>query len=122
MRNARFWPAAASGECRISFGARRASSRRGLDTPAAMCRTQPIAITATMPRRSRSSSTLRRPAIGRLLEFFFQIHDPTTLNRQGNDVGTSYRSAIFYTSDQQKRVAEDTIADVEASGLWPGRS
>ena len=56
-----------------------------------------------------------------LLEFFFQIHDPTTLNRQGNDVGTSYRSAIFYTSDQQKRVAEDTIADVVASGLWPGK-
>jgi peptide-methionine (S)-S-oxide reductase len=56
-----------------------------------------------------------------LLEFFFQIHDPTTKNRQGNDVGTSYRSAIFYTSDEQKRVAEDTIADVEASGLWPGK-
>jgi peptide-methionine (S)-S-oxide reductase len=56
-----------------------------------------------------------------LLEFFFQIHDPTTLNRQGNDVGMSYRSAIYYTSDQQKRVAEDTIADVNASGLWPGR-
>jgi peptide-methionine (S)-S-oxide reductase len=57
----------------------------------------------------------------KLLEFFFQIHDPTTLNRQGNDVGTSYRSAIFYTSDEQKRVAEDTIAEVEASGLWPGK-
>jgi peptide-methionine (S)-S-oxide reductase len=56
-----------------------------------------------------------------LLEFFFQVHDPTTLNRQGNDRGTSYRSAIFYTSDEQKRVAEDTIADVEASGLWPGK-
>jgi peptide-methionine (S)-S-oxide reductase len=56
-----------------------------------------------------------------ILEFFFQIHDPTTRNRQGNDVGTSYRSAIFYTSDEQKRVAEDTIADVEASGLWPGK-
>ena len=56
-----------------------------------------------------------------LLELFFQIHDPTTLNRQGNDVGTSYRSAIFYTNDAQKQVAEDTIADVEASGLWPGR-
>jgi len=56
-----------------------------------------------------------------LLEFFFQIHDPTTLNRQGNDVGLSYRSAIFYTSEAQKRVAEDTIADVEASGLWPGK-
>jgi len=57
----------------------------------------------------------------RLLELFFQIHDPTTLNRQGNDVGTSYRSAIFYTSDEQKRTAEDTIADVDASGLWPGK-
>ena len=56
-----------------------------------------------------------------VLEFFFQIHDPTTKNRQGNDVGASYRSAIFYTSDEQKRVAEDTIADVEASGLWPGK-
>jgi peptide-methionine (S)-S-oxide reductase len=57
----------------------------------------------------------------RLLEFFFQIHDPTTLNRQGNDRGTSYRSAIFYTSPEQKHVAEDTIADVDASGLWPGK-
>ena len=56
-----------------------------------------------------------------LLEFFFQIHDPTTRNRQGNDIGTSYRSAIFYTSDAQKRVAEDSIADVDASGLWPGK-
>ena len=56
-----------------------------------------------------------------LLEFFFQIHDPTTRNRQGNDVGTSYRSAIFYVDDEQKRVAEDTIADVDASGLWPGK-
>jgi len=56
-----------------------------------------------------------------LLEKFFQIHDPTTKNRQGNDLGMSYRSAIFYTSDEQKRVADDTIADVEASGLWPGK-
>ena len=56
-----------------------------------------------------------------LLEFFFQIHDPTTLNRQGNDRGASYRSAIFYTSEEQRRVAEETIADVEASGLWPGK-
>ena len=57
----------------------------------------------------------------KLLEFFFQIHDPTTRNRQGNDVGASYRSAIFFTTDEQKRVALDTIADVEASGLWPGK-
>ena len=56
-----------------------------------------------------------------LLEFFFQIHDPTTLNRQGNDRGTSYRSAIFYTTDQQERIASDTIADVDASGIWPGK-
>jgi peptide-methionine (S)-S-oxide reductase len=56
-----------------------------------------------------------------LLEFFFQIHDPTTPNRQGNDRGTSYRPAIFYTSEEQRRVAEETIADVEASGLWPGK-
>ena len=56
-----------------------------------------------------------------LLEFFFQIHDPTTPNRQGNDRGTSYRSAIFYTSEEQQRVARDTIADVEASGLCPGK-
>jgi peptide-methionine (S)-S-oxide reductase len=56
-----------------------------------------------------------------ILEFFFQIHDPTTRNRQGNDMGMSYRSAIYYTSDEQKSVAEDTIADVDASGLWPGK-
>ncbi len=56
-----------------------------------------------------------------ILEFFFQIHDSTTRNRQGNDIGASYRSAIFYTSDEQKRVALDTIADVDASGLWPGK-
>jgi peptide-methionine (S)-S-oxide reductase len=55
-----------------------------------------------------------------LLEFFFQIHDPTTANRQGNDIGASYRSAIYYTTDEQKQVALDTIEDVNASGLWPG--
>ena len=56
-----------------------------------------------------------------LLEFFFQIHDPTTANRQGNDVGASYRSGIYYLTDEQRRVAEETIADVNASGLWPSR-
>ena len=57
----------------------------------------------------------------KMLEFFFQIHDPTTVDRQGNDRGASYRSAIFYSSDEQRLIAEDTIADVEASGLWPGK-
>lgn len=57
----------------------------------------------------------------KLLEVFFQIHDPTTPNRQGNDIGPSYRSAIYYTDEDQKRVAVETIADVDASGLWPGR-
>ncbi|WP_030738309.1 peptide-methionine (S)-S-oxide reductase MsrA [Streptomyces sp. NRRL S-31] len=56
-----------------------------------------------------------------ILEFFFQIHDPTTRDRQGNDIGRSYRSALFYTDEEQHRVALDTIADVEASGLWPGK-
>ncbi|RUL66353.1 peptide-methionine (S)-S-oxide reductase [Dyella dinghuensis] len=56
-----------------------------------------------------------------ILEFFFQIHDPSTKNRQGNDVGASYRSAIFYLNDDQKEIAEDTVADADASGLWPGK-
>ncbi|MGG7648067.1 peptide-methionine (S)-S-oxide reductase [Pseudomonas frederiksbergensis] len=56
-----------------------------------------------------------------ILEFFFQIHDPTTKNRQGNDVGMSYRSALFYLNDEQKQVAEDTVADADASGLWPDK-
>src|SRR5918997_3252835 len=57
-----------------------------------------------------------------ILEYFFQIHDPSTRDRQGNDFGPSYRSAIFYTTRKQKRIAEDTIADVDASGLWPGKA
>ncbi|MER5799681.1 peptide-methionine (S)-S-oxide reductase MsrA [Streptomyces mirabilis] len=55
-----------------------------------------------------------------ILECFFQIHGPSTMNRQGNDIGLSYRSAIFYLDDEQRRIAQDTIADVDASGLWPG--
>ena len=57
-----------------------------------------------------------------ILEFFFQIHDPSTLHRQGNDVGSSYRSAIFFHDEAQKRIAEETVADVDASGLWPGKA
>lgn len=63
----------------------------------------------------------QRISYRRLLEFFFQIHDPTTPNRQGNDRGASYRSAIYTTSEEQRRIALQTIADVEASGLWPGK-
>lgn len=62
-----------------------------------------------------------RTSYRKMLEFFFQIHDPSTLNRQGNDLGLSYRSAIFYVDEAQKAIAEDTIADVNASGLWPGK-
>jgi peptide-methionine (S)-S-oxide reductase len=62
-----------------------------------------------------------RTSFRELLEFFFQIHDPSTRNRQGNDIGMSYRSAIFYTDERQREIAEDTIADVDASGLWPGK-
>jgi peptide-methionine (S)-S-oxide reductase len=57
----------------------------------------------------------------RILEYFFQIHDPTTRNRQGGDIGSSYRSAIYYVDDEQKRIALNTIADVDAAGLWPGK-
>lgn len=57
----------------------------------------------------------------KLLEFFFQIHNPTTRNRQGNDIGTSYRSAIFYLNDEQKKTAEDLIKEMNASGIWPGK-
>ncbi|RZM04950.1 MAG: peptide-methionine (S)-S-oxide reductase [Pedobacter sp.] len=57
----------------------------------------------------------------KLLEYFFQIHDPTTKNRQGNDIGASYRSAIFYRDDAQREIAESLIAEMEASGIWPGK-
>ncbi|MGF1456363.1 MAG: peptide-methionine (S)-S-oxide reductase MsrA [Alphaproteobacteria bacterium] len=62
-----------------------------------------------------------KTSYARILEFFFQIHDPTTADRQGNDQGTQYRSAIFYMDEDQKRVAETVIAAVEASGRWPGK-
>ena len=62
-----------------------------------------------------------RMSYRRLLEFFFQIHDPTTRNRQGNDTGPSYRSAIYYVDERQRQIALDTIADVDACGLWPGK-
>ena len=88
---------------------RRRRAQRDLSQPRHPCR----------GHRDRLRS--RRAELPALLEFFFQIHDPTTRNRQGNDIGTSYRSAIFYIDDEQKAVAEDTIADVEASGLWPGK-
>lgn len=71
--------------------------------------------------RTKRSFDSNRISYRDLLEFFFQIHYPTTRDRQGNDVGASYPSAIFYTTDEQKRVAEDTIADVNASGVWPGK-
>jgi peptide-methionine (S)-S-oxide reductase len=64
----------------------------------------------------------RQVGYRQILEFFFQIHDPSTADRQGNDRGTSYRSAIYYLSDEQKRMAEQTVADVDASGLWPGKA
>ena len=69
----------------------------------------------------RVSFDNQRITLREVLEIFFHVHDPTTLNRQGNDVGTSYRSAIFTLDDEQRRIAEETIAEVDASGLWPGK-
>ncbi len=63
----------------------------------------------------------KRLSYRQILEFFFQIHDPSTKNRQGNDMGTSYRSGIYYANDEQKKIAENTILDVDASGMWPGK-
>ena len=115
------WQAAASGACRTWSASARAWSphgwgTRGGDVP-----------NATYRNHGKHAEAIEivfdpeRICFRDLLEFFFQIHDPTTVNRQGNDVGASYRSAIYYTSDEQKQVALDTIADVDASGLWPGK-
>ena len=71
-------------------------------------------------RRSRSCFDPAVVSYRDILEWFFQIHDPSTRNRQGNDLGRSYRSAIYYASPEQKAVAEEAIKDVDASGLWPG--
>ena len=97
------------------------SCPRGSDTPAARTTTRPTGTTPDTPRRSRSSSAPERISYRDILEFFFQIHDPTTKDRQGYDIGSDYRSEIFYTSDEQRQVAQNTIADVDASGLWPGK-
>lgn len=80
----------------------------------------PIVIMGRMRKPSKSCTT-RTLAFRSLLEVFFQIHGPTTVNRQGNDQGTSYRSGIYYVSEIQRMVAEETVADVNASGLWPGK-
>jgi peptide-methionine (S)-S-oxide reductase len=86
------------------------------DTPNATYRSHGSHAEAIEITYDPSATTYRE-----LLEFFFEIHDPSTPNRQGNDVGTSYRSAIFYLDEEQRRVAEDTIADVDTCGLWPGK-
>ena len=112
--NERFLPVAASGACRTSFAATAASFRR--DVPNATYRNHGTHAEAIEIIFDPSKVSYRE-----LLEFFFQIHDPSTRDRQGNDRGTSYRSAVYYTSDEQRRITEDTIADVDASGLWPGR-
>lgn len=110
-----------SGGCRVSFASCQECFQPGLgysggDVPNATYRrhgTHAEAIEVVFDRDKLAFRTL--------LEVFFQIHDPTTLNRQGNDVGMSYRSGIYYTSDTQRRTAEEVIADVDASGLWPGK-
>jgi peptide-methionine (S)-S-oxide reductase len=99
----------------------RESSQAGSDTRAGRTTTRP---TGTIPGHAEAVEIVFDPehiSYRDILELFFQIHDSTTKDRQGNDIGSSYRSEIFYTSDAQRQVAEDTISDVDASGLWPGK-
>ncbi len=113
-------PADASGAHSSCCGAERASSPPASATPGAT----PNATYRNHGDRAEAVEIVFDPSVisyRDLLEFFFQIHDPSTRDRQGNDIGRSYRSAIFTTNDEQKRVALDTIADVDASGLWPGK-
>jgi methionine-S-sulfoxide reductase len=114
------WPVDVFGECRTDSAESGVISTRvgysGGDVPNATYRNH--------GSHAEAIEIIFDPAkdqLWRLLEFFFQIHDPTTKNRQGNAIGTSYRSAIFYESEEQRRTAIDSIADVDASGLWPGK-
>ena len=115
------WPAAASGACRICPQAPRRDLDPGRLHRRRRRRTPPTATTAPTPRPSRSSSIPTDLATATCSSSSSRSTTRPRKNRQGNDVGMSYRSAIFYTDEQQKQVAEDTIADVDASGLWPGK-
>ena len=112
---------AASGASRSCCAAATGSSRPASDTPAGSNENPTY---RNHPGHAEAVEIVFDPeriSYRDILEFFFQIHDPTTKDRQGNDIGSDYRSEIFYPSDEQRRVAEDTIADVDASGLWPGK-
>ena len=111
-------PGAASGPRRNCCATVTESSPPASATPAGRTTTRPRTITRVTPRRSRSSSTPHRPPIGRSSSSFFQIH---RADLGAGVVGSDYRSEIFCTSDEQRQVAEGTIADADAAGLWPGK-